>query len=225
MYVMSFQMFEICFLLFIIYSFFGWTMEVMTQFYKNHRFINRGFLIGPYCSIYGFGALLITFLLQKYAHDPFTLFIMSILVCSLLEYITSWAMEKIIHARWWDYSNRIFNINGRICLETMIPFGILGVFLIYFANPLLYENLTVLPDVVIHFLTAILLTLFVIDNIVSFKIIMNFKKVATSIRKDSTEIITKKVREILTQKSKLYQRLLNSFPHMQAFHKKSKKQK
>ena len=132
---------RVYFLLFLAYSFLGWLMEVIGKLIQLKRFINRGFLIGPYCPIYGCGALLITFLLKKYIDDPFTLFIMAILLCGTLEYLTSYFMEKIYHARWWDYSQRKFNINGRVCLNTIIPFGLLGMFIIYISNPFLIRNI------------------------------------------------------------------------------------
>ena len=121
---------RVYFLLFMLYSFIGWCMEVTGKLIQYKRFINRGFLVGPYCPIYGTGAILITFLLNRYTNDPFVLFIMAILVCGTLEYLTSYFMEKIYHARWWDYSQRKFNINGRVCLEYAILWGIITVILI-----------------------------------------------------------------------------------------------
>ena len=91
-------------LLFFIYAFLGWIMEVIGKLIQQKKFINRGFLIGPYCPIYGHGAILITILLSRYKANPFILFFMAILICSILEYATSYFMEKIFHARWWDYS-------------------------------------------------------------------------------------------------------------------------
>ena len=102
---------ETYYLLFMIYAILGWCMEVIAKFFQYHRFINRGFLIGPYCPIYGWGALAITILLKKYVYDPIVLFVMGVVVCSILEYLTSYFMEKIYHSRWWDYSQRKFNIN------------------------------------------------------------------------------------------------------------------
>ena len=92
---------RIYFLLFMIYAILGWIMEVTCKLIQYKRFINRGFLIGPYCPIYGYGALLITILLHKYTNDPIVLFIMAIVVCGTLEYLTSYFMEKIYKARWW----------------------------------------------------------------------------------------------------------------------------
>ena len=122
-------------LLFFVYSFLGWCLEVGCKLVSDHKFINRGFLIGPYCPIYGHGALIMTILLNRYLNDPATLFIMIILCCSLLEYFTSYFLEKIFHTRWWDYSGYRFNINGRICLETMVPFGLFGLLLCMFRIP------------------------------------------------------------------------------------------
>lgn len=128
---------KVYFLLFIIYAVIGWCMEVVCKLIQYKKFVDRGFLIGPYCPIYGVGALLITFFLNKYVQDPVVLFVMAVVVCGILEYLTSYFMEKIYHARWWDYSSKKFNINGRICLSNLIAFGILGMFIMYISNPFL----------------------------------------------------------------------------------------
>ena len=153
-------------LLFFIYSIFGWIMEVVCKLIEKKKFINRGFLIGPYCPIYGHGAILITLLLQKYINDPIALFIMGIVICSILEYLTSYFMEKIFHARWWDYSQRKFNINGRICLRTMIPFGLLGLFIMYVSNPFFFDVIEKIPNVTLNIICITLLIIFFINNIV-----------------------------------------------------------
>ena len=127
---------ELYFIIFLFYSFLGWTIEVFLKFIKYNRFVNRGFLIGPYLPIYGFGATFITFLLQKYSDDIIALFVFSMIICTILEYFTSFLMEKIFCARWWDYSNEKFNINGRVCLRNMIAFGILGILMMKYINPI-----------------------------------------------------------------------------------------
>ena len=166
---------EIYFLLFFIYSILGWTMEVIRVLIHERKFVNRGFLIGPYCPIYGYGVLLLTFLLKKYQEDIVATFIFSILICGLLEYFTSYFMEKIFHARWWDYSKRKFNINGRICLETLIPFGIMGCAILYITNPVILNLLNKIPDLILHIVSVILFILYIIDNIVSGKIISKYR--------------------------------------------------
>ena len=103
-------------LIFFIYATAGWIMESTMISIQNKKFVNRGFLIGPVCPIYGYGVVLVSVLLKKYQNDLIITFFMSIIICGILEYFTSFFMEKIFNARWWDYSKRKFNINGRVCL-------------------------------------------------------------------------------------------------------------
>ncbi len=218
---------RIYFLLFLSYSFLGWLMEVIGKLIQLKRFINRGFLIGPYCPIYGSGAILITLLLKRYTEDPFTLFIMAILLCGTLEYLTSYFMEKMYHARWWDYSQRKFNINGRVCLNTIIPFGLLGMFIIYISNPFLITNIEKLSEMWLNILSGTLLIIYLVDNIISAKIVGYLGKTTKEIGKDldNTEEMTKKVREILTGKSVLHRRLINAYPKIQIIRVKIKEKK
>ena len=214
---------EIYFLLFISYAFLGWCMEVTCKFIQYKKFINRGFLIGPYCPIYGWGALAITILLKRYMEDPLVLFVMSTLICSIIEYLTSYFMEKKYHARWWDYSNKKFNINGRICLETLIPFGILGVAIMYGTNPILFKLYNQIPQLVINILTAILFIGFIVDNIISSNIISSINVEGNKLIKDNTEEITEKIKLVLRQKSWLHRRLINAYPGLKDIKVKIKK--
>jgi len=111
------------FLYFLAYSFIGWLWEVFLSLVRTHRFVNRGFLNGPYCPIYGFGAL-IFLQLQRFTQRPLELFLIGAVAACALEYFVSWILEKIFKARWWDYSNWPMNLNGRICLYGFIVFGI-----------------------------------------------------------------------------------------------------
>ncbi len=208
------QTIETYFLLFMSYAILGWCMEVTCKLIEKKKFINRGFLIGPYCPIYGWGAVAITILLSRYMSDPIVLFIMAIVICSILEYFTSYFMEKKYHARWWDYSSKKFNINGRICLETMIPFGILGVAIMYVTNPLLFSLFEKIPEMALHIISAVLLIGFLIDNIISSNVIESINVEGNKLIKDNTEEITDKVKQILTQKSWLHRRLINAFPEL-----------
>ena len=214
---------EIYFLLFISYAFLGWCMEVTCKFIQYKKFINRGFLIGPYCPIYGWGALAITILLKRYMEDPLVLFVMSTLICSIIEYLTSYFMEKKYHARWWDYSNKKFNINGRICLETLIPFGILGVAIMYGTNPILFKLYNQIPQLAINILTAILFIGFIVDNIISSNIISSINIEGNKLIKDNTEEITEKIKQVLRQKSWLHRRLINAYPGLKDIKVKIKK--
>lgn len=211
------------FLFFWIMSIVGWIMEVLVCSIEARKFINRGFLIGPYCPIYGWGALAITILLKRYMEDPLVLFVMSTIICSIIEYLTSYFMEKKYHARWWDYSNKKFNINGRICLETLIPFGILGVAIMYGTNPILFKLYNQIPQLVINILTVILFIGFIVDNIISSNIISSINVEGNKLIKDNTEEITEKIKQVLRQKSWLHRRLINAYPGLKDIKVKIKK--
>ena len=202
---------EIYFLLFLTYAFLGWCMEVTCKLIQFKRFINRGFLVGPYCPIYGWGALAITLLLQRYTNDIIVLFVMAVIVCSFIEYFTSYFMEKKYHARWWDYSNKKFNINGRICLETLVPFGIAGTFIIYIANPFLLKYINMVPELAMNIFTIVFLVVYITDMIVSFRIILNLKEMSKEFKDNTTEI-SDRVRKIIKKKYRWYRRLVHAFP-------------
>ena len=201
------------FLLFLIYSFIGWLIEVIGKLIEKHKFINRGFLIGPICPIYGHGCLLMILTLSRYKDNPLTLFIYAIFICSLLEYFTSYLMEKIFKARWWDYSTKRFNLNGRICAETMIPFGILGTLVICVINPIFEYLLNLFNFETIKITAVVLFIIYIIDYTISLIIMFGFKGTLKTVEKDGTEEITKKVKKILINKNVLYKRLVEAFPN------------
>ena len=209
------------FLLFMIYALAGWILEVIYALFADKKLTNRGFLIGPICPIYGVGCVLIILLLTPYKNHPIGLFVLAIVICSILEYFTSYFMEKLFKARWWDYSNRKFNINGRICLETMIPFGIVACFIIYIVNPFVVEILNKIPDTTLNILSIVLAIIFLIDIILSFNIINGFKKTIKNISlEDRTEDINNYIKNLLLEKSILYRRLIKTFPKIQTKIKK-----
>lgn len=207
---------ELCkyFMLFMIYSTLGWTIEIILTPLKSKKFINRGFFIGPYCPIYGIGVLLIIILLNKYQKDPIALFIMAMIICALLEYLTSFLMEVIFKNRWWDYSDKKFNINGRICLEYMIPFGIGATVIYYLLNPFFLKLIELINPTILVITSITIFILFLIDVIISLNIITKITKVSKTIKTDSTEEITTKVKEILTGRSMPHRRLVKAFPGM-----------
>ncbi len=204
------------YLLFIIYSFLGWCMEVIVCGIPSRKFVNRGFLIGPYCPIYGCAAIFMVLILHQYKDDLFILFVVSAVICTFLEYVTSFAMEKLFHARWWDYSNKKFNINGRVCLVNSMYFGILGCLLVHWVNPFFKSLLLTIPSIILNISGLFLFAIFIIDNIISFNIISKFKVATDTVRKDNTEEITEKIKGILEQKSILYKRLLHAYPNMKS---------
>lgn len=196
-------------------------MEVTQGYVRHKKFVNRGFLIGPYCPIYGYGTIAMTLLLKGYADDPIVLFVMAIVICSILEYTTSFVMEKLFKIRWWDYSNRKFNINGRICLETMIPFGILGCLMIYFVNPFMFAIIDMIPSNLINIIAVILFIIYLVDNAISITIISNLKDITLDVKGDSTEKVTKEVRKrVLAGQQTLYKRIVKAFSSFKVVRKK-----
>lgn len=211
---------KLYFIQFIIYSFIGWVIEVLATS-KNKGFVNRGFLIGPYCPIYGTCALLMILILSSF-ENIFLLFLASILICSIAEYLTSFVMEKLFKARWWDYSSRKYNLNGRICLKMSLGFGLLGVILIRYINPFITYYLTKIPNNIINIIFYILIIIFAIDNIISFKVVFKIKETTKFIKMDNTKEITEKVKAILGN-SFLVKRLLRAFPNFKIIIKEIEK--
>lgn len=204
---------KVLFLLFIIYSVTGWIIEVIATYPDTKCFVNRGFLIGPYCPIYGNCAIAMILLLHN-IKDPILLFILSIIICSVGEYVTSYLMEKIFHARWWDYTKNKFNLNGRICLANSLAFGVLGFLLIKFVNPFVVGLITKLSPTMMNILFYTMLILFLIDNVISFKVIFKIKNMSVKyVHLDNTKEITEKVKKILSD-NVLAKRVFKAFPNI-----------
>ena len=206
------------FLLFLTYSILGWIMESTYVFIKTRKFINRGFLLGPYCPIYGFGGIIIIIYLSQYKDNLLTVFIMSMVLCSILEYITSFLMEKLFNTRWWDYSNKKFNLNGRICGYNSLLFGIASIIVLYLINPIITDTIKNLNTTTLCIISSIGLIIFLTDTIISCNIINKLKSTVKNIdikSKDSTTEITKMVRETLKASHKTFQtRIIKAFPHI-----------
>ena len=201
------------FIYFIIYAFLGWLMEVVCKLIEDKRFINRGFLIGPICPIYGYGVLSIVLLIGSYKGDILSVFLKSIFVCSILEYITSYFMEKIFKARWWDYSTSRFNLNGRICLDTMIPFGILSIFVIYVLHPFIISLVSKISVKTQLLLALILFIIYLADNIFSYTIMNKIKNEIKDTNKDNTEAIKQYMVKWLDANSIFYRRIKDAYPN------------
>ena len=204
-------------LLFFVSAILGWLMEVTCKLIQFHRFINRGFLIGPYCPIYGFGAVLVTALLSRYSASPVLVFIMAMVVCGTLEYLTSYLMEKLFHARWWDYSQKRFNLNGRVCADTLIPFGLLGLVMVYLVKPFLFGLFDRIPGPWLDGVCIGLCVLLAADTVVSTTVCGNIRHTANLSQGDDTEAITHAVRQRLAQDSALARRALHAFPYAKIY--------
>ncbi len=154
---------ENIFLYFIIYSFLGWVCECIYCSIPEKKFINRGFLMGPYCPIYGCGALLVLYLLHPFASNIILLFLAGVVVTSILEYITSWIMEVIFHTKWWDYSTYRFNLHGRVCLRNSILFGILSIVVYCCIHPRIVAFVQDIPSSYKWLVCVVIGCLFVYD--------------------------------------------------------------
>lgn len=200
-------------LLFFIYAFIGWCIEVVAKIIDDRKFVNRGFLIGPILPIYGIGVLLIL-LVTKQSDNFIIVFLKAIGVCSILEYFTSWIMEVFFKTRWWDYSRRKFNINGRICINTMLPFGILGLLVVYVLNPFFTYIIDHSPYVLNVIITGIFVFFILLDFIITLKVLFKIKKKIRTSAKDNTAKIRTKISKWLEGNSYVYRRLKKSFPDL-----------
>lgn len=209
------------FLLFIIYSNMGWLIEVIKTKFDDKKWINRGFLIGPYCPIYGLSAIVMVNYLTHYKGDIVTVFILALFICSFAEYITSYVMEKLFNTRWWDYSDERFNLEGRICLKNCFYFGLLGVLLVYIINPMFVRILNNINNGNLKIIGIITLVYFIFDYILSFWLISKLKDNYNVELNDMTENLTKKRKNILKkEKRKLHRRIIKAFPNLKPIIKK-----
>lgn len=158
------------------YAFLGWIVETTYVSVPTGKFVHRGFLYGPIIPIYGFGALSILFILMPFSSSPIFIFLLGILLTSVLEYITSYVMEKIFDMRWWDYSQRKFNINGRICLRNSILFGLLSLVLVEFIHPNMEIFLQSFSDKQLYQFAKISIFFVFIDFLLSVMNVIDFKE-------------------------------------------------
>ena len=147
---------------------FGWTWEVVLHLLQAGEFVNRGVLHGPWLPIYGGGILLILVILYRFRKSAFTQFWLIVVLCGIVEYMTSWILE-ILHdgQRWWDYKGYYLNLNGRICAEGLLVFGIGGAAVVYVAAPLIDDLLEQVSQKILWPLCAVLLLVFGADVVYS----------------------------------------------------------
>lgn len=156
-------------LLFFTFSIAGWIWEVSLHLFSDGIFVNRGTLLGPWLPIYGWGGVLILILLKPFRNKPWLTFLLAALICGTIEYGTAWYLETFKHMRWWDYTGYFLNIDGRVCLEGLLFFGLGGCGFTYIAAPIL-DNLYRKISLPIQSIACIVLILFfLIDNIYSHK--------------------------------------------------------
>ena len=163
-------------LYFFVYGFLGWCTEVIFAAFKQHRFVNRGFLNGPICPIYGVGVTLVIACLEAFQSNLLLLYISSVILVTVLEGVTGWAMDKLFHNKWWDYSKLPFNIGGYVCLLFSLIWGVACVFIVYFVHPLIHQVLSLIPHTAGIALIAILGIALLSDIIVTTSAIVKFNQ-------------------------------------------------
>ncbi len=202
-------------LLFFLYSFLGWCMEVVLKYIQFHRFINRGFYAGPICPIYGSGAILITLavrLVSAYESGIGITFALSFALCGFLEYFTSYFMEKRFHTRWWDYSRKPMNLHGRIWIGNLILFGLGGVLIIHVLNPVFLPFLSGFSLKTKAIVTGTILAVFAADFVLTHFIMKLVKTGVENSRADSTEELRKEIHVLLSDRNVFYRRFENAYP-------------
>ena len=182
-------------LTFFAYGFIGYIAEVIYCSVGKGHFVNRGFLYGPCIPIYGFGGIAISIILTRLKTLPFApliIFISSSIIASIVEYIGSWALEKLFAVKLWDYSNKRWNINGRICIRNSTLFGLMGLIAVYLVEEPFQEFLYKLPFSVRRITSLILLALFSIDFILSTMKMSSFKNALHEISKKAIALRDKR---------------------------------
>lgn len=158
-------------LFFFIYAFLGWLLETLYSFYSLGHFTKRGFLYGPLCPIYGYGALILTIFLSNYRKNSIKLFFLSAIVFSVFEYIVSYALDALFAKSWWDYTNEFMNLNGRISIFYTFAWGIIAILFINHIHPFLKKKVELILSKIPYFIQTIIIrcmvAIFLADTILS----------------------------------------------------------
>ena len=149
---------------FILYSVLGWIVETLLYILRDRKVVKRGFLFGPLCPIYGTSAILCNVILYGRIHNVFLVFLAGFFLCGVLEYLTHFLMEKLFDAMWWDYSDRKFNIHGRVYLKGLLFFGVGIVLLIRVVHPLVVELTDWIPHTALYWICFVLYSIVIADT-------------------------------------------------------------
>ena len=162
--VCGFSLYQV-FAYFLIYSCLGWCLEVIYAAVTTGNLINRGFLNGPVCPIYGFGMVIVLFALTPLSHSLLLLYLGGVILPSALELVGGWALYKLYHTRWWDYSDYPFNIGGYICLEFSLLWGVGTLIVMKLVHPIIADAVALIPPLVGLILMFLLYVLYAADTI------------------------------------------------------------
>ncbi|WP_240068659.1 putative ABC transporter permease [Enterococcus faecalis] len=166
-------------LLFFIYSFIGWLWETVYCSLKAKKFVYRGFLVGPYCPIYGFGVLSVLYFVEPFENNLLVLYVGSAVLVTILEYITSYGLEKLFHASWWDYHDVPFNLNGRVALPVSLFWGLGCVLIVKVIQPEIAKVVSFLQATFGNYLALCIVIVMGLDLIYTLLNMQGFKKLIT----------------------------------------------
>lgn len=183
---------------FVIYSFLGWVMESIVRSVSEKKLINTGFLVGPMCPIYGIGAMIMLLFLDRFENNILLLFIVSIVVLTIWEYLVGVLLETIFKTKYWDYSEQKFNFQGRVCLTNSICWGILGVLFVKGIHPAIIKLLEKVDIHILHYVIFIITIVAIVDMILS---IIKLKNIKVTLEK--IEELNKEIKEKLKEVKKL----------------------
>lgn len=213
--------FSYLFLVFMLYSIAGYLCEIVCSSIKQKKLVNRGFLCGPYCPIYGVGSLFILFLLLRFKEDPVLVFVLGAILTSAIEYVTSFILEKIFHNKWWDYSDEKFNIHGRVFLFNSLLFGFGSLIIIYTGNDIVTTILSWFSPLGRNIMGYSLLFIFVVDCIYSCMIAYNLRNriiICEELKSEKLAklpgMLEKIIRERVEKFKRYPKRLLEAFPDL-----------
>ena len=204
-------------LIFFSYAFAGWIIEVTLKLIQYHRFINRGFLAGPWLPIYGFGALLITAasdLIPVSEMSYGTAFAVSFVLCGAVEYLTSFVLEKRFHARWWDYSKKPMNLHGRVWIGNLVLFGLGGVIIVKLTNPIFLGVFSSIIKPVKIAIAGGLTIIIAADYVVSHFVLKLVKTGVEKSEADNTEEINREIKALLSDRSMFARRFAAAYPNV-----------
>ena len=201
------ESFFIFFMYFFIYSVLGWIIETLYCRTLDGKWTNRGFLFGPYCPIYGFGALIIIAFLQNFKSSFIAVFFLGMIFTSILEYLTSFLLEKLFDAKWWDYSKMKFNINGRICLLNSLEFAFLGVVLTYIVHPTISNLILKIPIDLVQLISFSLITIMAIDVGFTISTLLNLKEKLITLKESAEKLMEKNTLQEKLSENYLYTQL------------------
>ena len=178
-------------LYFFVYGFLGWCTEVGFAAVKEHKFVNRGFLNGPICPIYGVGVVSVIFSLQGFSESLLILYLASAVLVTFIEWLTGYVMDRIFHQKWWDYSGQPLNIGGDVCLLFSLVWGAACVLIVKIIHPLMHKGLSLLPTAAGIILIAVLGAVLISDIYVTASGILKLNR-----RLEMMERIAAELREL-----------------------------